>query len=494
MDNWILKQAETAPDRLAVDDGKTQLTFLELKQQVSQLAGQLKAASVLDGDRVAIMTKNSLLGYLMALAVLGSGKTIVWINWRLSDDEIKRQLSDSERAACLVADELFRESFDQQFIPFSTITNQTAVQVTLVPEFPSQTVASIMYTSGTTGRPKGVMQTFGNHLASATASTFNLGVMPGDEWLCAVPIFHISGFSIMMRGLIYGMANRLVDHFDAELIDRVLKHEPISTISVVPYMLKQLLKYRTADNTPYQANFRCMLLGGGPIDRPTLQQCRQRQIPVVQSYGMTETCSQISALNSADADKRIGSVGKPLFLTQLTLSQANQEVLIKTPALTPGYLNRQAAFQRKLNDTGWYRTGDVGHFDEDGFLYIDGRLDDMIISGGENIFPDEVEAAYANRPDIDEIAVVGQDDAKWGQVPTAFVVSDAPLDQADLTAYGRQKLAHYKVPTRFIKIDKLPTNASGKVQRFKLKQLLYSETLTSLQSRVNHFTQVAGLF
>lgn len=472
MDNWILKQAETAPGRLAVDDGNTQLTFLELKQQVSQLAGQLKAASVLDGDRVGIMTKNSLLGYLMAMAVLGSGKTIVWINWRLSDDEIHRQLSDSEPAACLVADDLFRESFDQRFITFSTITDQAAVQITLVPEFRSQEVASIMYTSGTTGRPKGVMQTFGNHLASATASAFNLGVMPGDEWLCSVPIFHISGFSIMMRGLIYGMAVRLVGHFNAELIDYVLKHEPISTVSVVPYMLKQLLKYRTADNTPYQANFQSMLLGGGPIDRQTLQQCRQLQVPVVQSYGMTETCSQIIALNSADADKRIGSVGKPLFLTQLTLSQVNQEVLIKTPALTPGYLNRQAAFQDKLNDTGWYRTGDVDHFDDDGFLYIDGRLDDMIISGGENIFPDEVEAVYVNRSDIGEIAVVGQDDAKWGQVPVAFVVSDAPLDQVDLITYGRQKLAHYKVPTRFIRIDKLPTNVSSKVQRFKLKQLL----------------------
>lgn len=159
VDNWILKQAETAPGRLAVDDGNTQLTFLELKQQVSQLAGQLKAASVLDGDRVGIMTKNSLLGYLMAMAVLGSGKTIVWINWRLSDDEIHRQLSDSEPAACLVADDLFRESFDQRFITFSTITDQAAVQITLVPEFRSQEVASIMYTSGTTGRPKGVMQT-----------------------------------------------------------------------------------------------------------------------------------------------------------------------------------------------------------------------------------------------------------------------------------------------------------------------------------------------
>ncbi|MDN6436375.1 AMP-binding enzyme, partial [Lentilactobacillus parabuchneri] len=231
----------------------------------------------------------------------------------------------------------------------------------------------------------------------------------------------------------------------------------------------KLLGLRREKGNVYNVHFRCMLLGGGPIDLETLKDCRQLTIPVVQSYGMTETCSQIVALNDADADSRIGSVGKPLFLTQLKLAEKNQEVLLKTPALTVGYLNRPQALPDKLTADGWYRTGDIGHFDSDGFLYIDGRIDDMIISGGENIFPDEIESVYLQRPDVDEIAVVGVDDSKWGQRAVAFVVGNQPISEPELIQFGRQRLAHYKVPKQFIQIDQLPMNAGGKVQRFKLK-------------------------
>lgn len=469
MDNWILKQALISPAKLAVDDGQTRLTFTELKSRVKVTAGKLLASPAVKGERVAMMTRNSLAGYLMALAVLGTGKTIVWINWRLSDEEIGRQLADSQAAVCLVDDALWRPDFRAPFMKFSALRQIDAQPHQLVDQFNNADVASIMYTSGTTDAPKGVMQTFGNHFASAVSSSLNLGLTGHDEWLCAVPIFHISGFSIMMRGLIYGMTVRLVDHFNPVVVDRILTTEPISTISVVPYMLKKLLGLRREKGNVYNVHFRCMLLGGGPIDLETLKDCRQLTIPVVQSYGMTETCSQIVALNDADADSRIGSVGKPLFLTQLKLAEKNQEVLLKTPALTVGYLNRPQALSDKLTADGWYRTGDIGHFDSDGFLYIDGRIDDMIISGGENIFPDEIESVYLQRPDVDEIAVVGVDDSKWGQRPVAFVVGNQPISEPELIQFGRQRLAHYKVPKQFIQIDQLPMNAGGKVQRFKLK-------------------------
>lgn len=471
MDNWILKQAELAPNRMAVDDGETQLTFLELKRRTETLAGQLEQVGALNSERVAILTQNSLDGYLFAMAVLGTGKTIVWLNWRLSDDEITRQLDDSEPSVCLVDDSLWRDSFNNGFMKFTEILKIQAKGHQLVPEFQKNDVASIMYTSGTTGQPKGVMQMYGNHLASAMASALNLGLTSQDEWLCAVPIFHISGFSILMRGLIYGMTVRLVAHFEPKLVDQILATEPVSTISVVPYMLNKLLAMREENKIQYNAHFRCMLLGGGPIDRQTLMLCQKYQIPVVQSYGMTETCSQIVALNYEDAENRIGSVGKPLFLTQLKLAK-NREILLKTPALTTGYLNRPTALADKQTADGWYRTGDIGHFDAEKFLYVDGRIDDMIISGGENVFPDEIEAVYLSRPDVDEIAVVGADNPEWGQTPVAFVVSQQPVSSQVLIDFGRQKLAHYKVPRRFIQVDHLPMNASGKIQRFKLKHLL----------------------
>ncbi|ERK43685.1 hypothetical protein HMPREF0495_01383, partial [Levilactobacillus brevis ATCC 14869 = DSM 20054] len=178
------------------------------------------------------------------------------------------------------------------------------------------------------------------------------------------------------------------------------------------------------------------------------------------------------ALNFADAPSHVGSSGKPLFTTQLQLTPQTHEILLKTPALAAGYLGQPAKFAAKLTADGWYHTGDVGHLDEAGFLYVDGRLDDMIISGGENIFPDAIEAAYQSAPGVRDIAVVGRSDAEWGMVPVAFVVSDHPLDVAALVAFGRQHLAHYQVPQTFIPVVEIPHNGNGKVQRAKLRARL----------------------
>lgn len=466
MDNWIIKQAMINPDQLAVDDGETQYTFRQLAKSVAHIAGQLNQLVMPECQRIAINTTNSMAGYLMAMTVLASGRTIVWLNSRLAEDEITRQLADSGVGALLVEDELDTHDFSLPTFTFSQVMAQSASDADLVKEWSSDAVASIMYTSGTTGAPKGVMQTFGNHFASAMSSALNLGLTANDEWLCTVPIFHISGFSIMMRGLIYGMAVRLVSHFDASDINTILVREPVTMISVVPFMLKRLLSEQASTMVPYNNHFRGMLLGGGPVDRQVLDHCADLQLSVVQSYGMTETCSQVIALNNADAVAKIGSVGKPLFLTQLKLA-TDGEVLLKTPALTPGYLNRPDALANKMVD-GWYRTGDIGHLDEQGFLFIDGREDDMIISGGENIFPTEIEDAYAEFPGIVEMVVVKHTDPKWDQVPVAFYVADQELDEAALIAFGRQHLAHYKVPKKFHRINQVPLNAGGKIQRYKL--------------------------
>lgn len=466
--NWLLKQASTQPDKVAVTDGTSTLTFRQVKDQVEQIAGKLNQLH--PGPRVGMLADNSIESYKIALAILCSGRTIVWLNWRLADEELQRQISDSSLAVCLVADSLWQSTMDERFVSYQGLSNSTARRTALIPSFDYDRVASIMYTSGTTGAPKGVLQTFGNHFYSAVSSALNLDLTSDDEWLCVAPIFHISGFSIIMRGLIYGMTVRIVDKFRALKVENILVNEPVTIMSVVPFMLKKLLARLTESHRHYNHAFRCMLLGGGTVDRPTLVKCQKLSIPVVQCYGMTETCSQIVALRAQDALRKLGSVGQPLFTTQLKLSKSG-EVLLKTPALTPGYLNLPEKLPAKMVN-GWYQTGDIGHLDSDGYLYIDGRRDEMLISGGENIFPEEVEQVYQQYPGIDAIAVVGKTNPEWGQVPVAFVVSQQQLDPQKLIHFGYQHLAHYKVPHQYIKVFSLPTNASGKVQRFLLRQQL----------------------
>ena len=469
--NWLLKQAATQPNQIAIDDGNERLSFAELKKQVEVLVGKIDHLN--PGSRVGILATNTLMSYKLSLAIMCSGRTIVWLNWRLAGEELERQIKDSGLQLCLVENSLWRSGMTDPFKSYSAFLITSADPGELIPVFKSNWVASIMYTSGTTGRPKGVLQTFGNHFYSAVSSALNLGLSSADKWLCVAPIFHISGFSIIMRGLIYGMTVRLVEKFRAEELERILANETVTIMSVVPFMLKKLIQQQNKTNTHYNSAFRCMLLGGGTIDRETLEICLQRSIPVVQCYGMTETCSQIVALRSADALLKLGSVGQPLFSTQLKLSK-DGEILLKTPALTPGYLNLPDKLPSKMID-GWYRTGDIGHLDKEGYLYIDGRADEMLISGGENIFPQEVEQIYQRYPQINEVAVVGQNDSVWGQVPVAFVVSDRRLSPTKLMNYGYEHLARYKVPQHYIFVSELPKNASGKIRRFMLREKLNNE-------------------
>ncbi len=466
--NWLLKQAALNPNRIAVDDGITHYTFKQLIRPVKSRAEKLTSLTV--KTRVGLMTTNSMDGYLVALAIMATGKTIVWLNWRLAPEELSRQVDDAGLDLILIDDQLANHYHGRHRCLFSELAKINSPVGQFKKTIDLTDVASIMYTSGTTGQPKGVLQTYGNHLASAISSSLNLGTLPNDRWLCVAPIFHISGFSIIMRGLIYGVGVRLVNHFDAPTVNHILETEPITIISVVPYMLKKMLQDVQEGNRHYSPSFRLILLGGGTIDRLTLTACQQSGLPVVQCYGMTETCSQFVALSAEEAPYRIGSVGKPLFTTQLRLVGNQNEIEIKTPALTPGYLNQPAKFAAKFDD-GWYRTGDIGHLDDDGFLYIDGRLDEMIISGGENIFPVEVENVLRRYPEINDVAVIGRSDHQWGTVPVAVVVSNSPVDFRKLEAFGRSHLAHYKVPREYRQVTALPKNVSGKVQKFRLKEL-----------------------
>ena len=222
-----------------------------------------------------------------------------------------------------------------------------------------------------------------------------------------------------------------------------------------------------------------MLLGGGPAPRPLLDACAAREVPVVQTYGLTETASQVATLAPGDALRKLGSAGKPLFPTELRIARDEQpappgavgEIQVRGPTVMRGYVNRPEATSHALAG-GWLRTGDLGYLDEAGYLYVASRRDDLIVSGGENVYPAEVEAVLLSHPAIEEAAVLGAPDERWGQVPVAFVKLRAGVtaDESTAIAFCRERLAGYKVPKRVRFVDALPRNAGGKVLRNALRE------------------------
>lgn len=470
--NWLEKRVRLSPKRTAlVFDGK-QETFSEIYDAVQKVAGQLASFGVRDGMFVALLGKNDRDTFLMIHALQQLGAKTVFLNNRLTATEMGYQIRDARVERCLYAadfaDVMANAAGDVRAVAFAEVMMAESSGVTqTISHFPMETVASIMYTSGTTGKPKGVMQTFGNHWWSATGSMLNLGLQEGDSWLCAVPIFHISGLSILMRSVIYGIPVYLEEHFDAKRVDQFLCSGEVTIISVVTTMVQRLLDTYTKT---YHPKFRCMLLGGGPASKTILESCFAKSIPLIQSFGMTETASQIVTLPPEDALQKIGASGKPLFPAEVKISNQD-EILLKGPNITAGYLHNEAATQAAFDTNGWFRTGDIGYLDQDGFLFVQERRSDLIISGGENIYPTEIEHVLLEYPTVLEVAVVAKQDDKWGEVPVAFLVTSEETSEEQLHQFCEERLAKYKIPHQFHFLKELPKTASQKIQRHKLKKL-----------------------
>lgn len=463
MTNWLQKRVRLSPNETAlVFEGKEE-TFAEINEAVGQLAGKLFARDIRKEEMVAILGKNDRMTFLLIHALQQLGAVTLFLNNRLTKKELAFQLANAKVKQVFFADTFAEKVVDG--ISYTELQQTNYLKPELLETWELSRVASVMYTSGTTGKPKGVMQTYENHWWSAVASALNLGLTEKDSWLCSVPIFHISGLSIMMRSVIYGIPVYLEEHFDEEKITQLLESGKISTISVVTSMLERLLKIHGGS---YHPNLRTVLLGGGPASKAVLEICKQRNIPLVQSFGMTETASQIVTLPPKDALTKIGSSGKALFPAEVKIAD-DGEILLKGPSITPGYLHDETATKAAFAD-GWFKTGDIGYLDEEGFLFVLERRSDLIISGGENIYPTEIEHVIATYEAVKEVAVVGKHDDKWGSVPVAFIVAEQTFDEAELRAICQTNLASFKIPKQITIVETLPKTASGKIQRNKLKE------------------------
>ncbi len=490
--DWLARCAENIPHHLAIQCGEVRWSFAELDQRVTCLARQLATVGVCQGKRVALLAANGL-PYVVTVHALTRLRAIfVPFNTRLTYKELEWQIRDVQ-ASHLLSDILHQKNATDivqampQLIQGTLLVEPESCDIVLEGSDGDPNVLlhslidlgatqAIMYTSGTTGNPKGVIVTYGMQWWNAVGSALNLGYHRDDCWLACLPLFHIGGLSILFRSVIYGISVILHEKFDAAVVNRAICEEHVTIISVVAVMLQRMLD-ESKSQRQYPSTLRCVLLGGGPASRSLLEDCVARAIPVVQTYGLTEACSQAVTLVPADALRKLGSVGRPLPQVQLLLLNEDRSasvgelgtIYLKGPSITQGYADRPEATAEVIRD-GWFCTGDIGYLDEEGYLYVLDRRSDLIISGGENVYPAEIESVLLSHPDVADAGVCGQADEQWGQVPIAFVRLQAGHDVVPeaLLAYASQYLARYKIPSAIYLVDHLPRNTSGKLLRREL--------------------------
>jgi O-succinylbenzoic acid--CoA ligase len=439
LDNWLAQRALTSPDRAAVIADGRSLTYAELEAEATSAARRLAGLGVRRDSTVSISMPAGLDYAIYVHALMKVGAVLVPLDPRLGP---------RERASAL---------------PLRPALELTSPGDATGPEadMPLLGVVDLdelhcrILTSGTSGSPTAVGLTYGNHLWSAVGSAFNLGVDPADRWLSCLPLFHVSGLSILLRSAIYGTTAILHDGFDVDRVSESLERDDVTLVSLVATMLTRLLDAGAAIERP-----RAILVGGGPVPDEVLSEALGLGATVVQTYGLTETASQVTTLSPADAEQGRGSAGRPLLTTHVRI--ADGEILVQGPTVAPGLADQD----------GWLHTGDAGRIDAEGFLWVEGRRDAVIVTGGENVMPEEVEEVLVGHPDVADAAVVGRPDPDWQNAVVAVVV---PRPQADpqaeeLRSWCAARLAGFKVPKRFELVSELPRTSSGKLRRHALAQ------------------------
>lgn len=454
---WIYTRSKEQPDDLALITDTERLTWSALYKKAHELASAW-APLLSRGDRIALYGPSST-AYIIAIhAAQLLELTIVPINIRLSQSEVSAQLKQAN-VKYVISDRLLDSNVKR--LPFHAPNQAPEI---LVRHMPKHYIQSMLFTSGTTGQPKAVEQTMLNHFSSAMNAARHIGSFPDDRFLVVTPLFHMSGLAVVYRSVIYGVPLVLEPHFSPNKTITWIKTEAVTHISLVSVMLDRLLEAGLRRH-----DLRVVLTGGGPVPLPILTRALDRNLPVMQTYGMTETASQIATLLPEDALRKIGSAGKPIAPTEIRITR-HQEIEVKGPTVMNGYFNNPEATTSTFTADGYLKTGDLGRIDSDGYLYVLDRRSDLIISGGENVYPAEVEAALLSISGITEAGVVGRFDPTWGQVPVAFIVSQ--LEESSVRQQMEQLLAKYKCPVTYVYRDTLPRNANGKLIRRQLKESL----------------------
>ena len=487
--SWLERHADFSPDRIALEFEGRCLSWSMLCRGTLRLATLLAGLGVGPGERVAYLGYNSpeLLSLLFACA--RTGALLVPLNWRLAGPEHARILADAE-PRLLLYDRDFASAASALSGTRALLLNDLAARGTEVAEQRGDAGASlrspllIVYTSGTTGRPKGAVLTQSALAWNAVNAAHMHDLTSDDHVLTTLPMFHVGGLNIQtVPALHAGARVTLHRRFDpAATLAAIATGRP-SLMVLVPAQIAALIAHPQWRETDLTC-LRLLATGSQIVPRHLIEAVHARGVPVIQIYGSTETAPIALYQTRRDAFIAVGSCGKPALHGEARIvdrdgkdvtNGEHGEILIRGPHVMTGYWRDPAATSAALQD-GWFHTGDIGHVDAQGFYWIDERKHDVIISGGENVYPAELEAILNADLRIAEAAVVARPDPRWGEVPVAVIVrrTDASLEAADALALFRDRVARFKHPRDVVFVPELPKNALGKVLRHVLREKVNS--------------------
>ena len=498
--DWTAKQSAVIPNKVALISDGNEMTYKELNNRVNHLANALISYGIRKGDRVAALLYNSFEFVEVYFSLAKIGAIFVPLNFRLAGLELKYMLTDSE-SKILIFDESFLEVIDSIRPSLSTfIIHYIALGSLRLPwvknyeefilEFPDEEPTlnevvrledpqMIMYTSGTTGVPKGALL---SHLKTFY-NTFNavlyFNMTSKDIMLVVMPLFHSGGLNISLIPILYVGGTAIIQKsFDPDRTPSLIEKYRITMTMMVPTMLNFMIKQGSIDKYDL-SSLKTLLSGGEPISISLVKAYQDKNIPIRQVFGQTETSIQLW-LSEEDSLRKIGSVGKPVFHSDVQVVNKNckkivpgevGEIVLKGPTQMLSYWKDPRLTAETIKD-GWLHTGDLATVDEEGFVFMIDREKDMYISGGENVYPAEVENVYGSNPKILEVAVIGIPDEKWGEVGKALIVlkEGETMTEEEAINFLQGKLARYKIPKYVEFTEEFPKTASGKVKKSELRE------------------------